>query len=396
MRSIWLVARREVRANLLKRATIWSTAVILLVLVVGSVVIDHFVNERDDETGIDLGLAAPVAALGPTLSAVGAGFGEEVRLVDVADRAAAEEALAAGDVDAWLSGSPAAPELLFEQAPDPTVQQVVTSAAQAFALSEQIAALGGDPAAVTGAVQEATPEVSSLQDPLRSREGPAYFLAMLSISLLLYGIISSGTMISTGVVEEKSSRVVEILLATIRPAQLFSGKVLGNGFVGLSQLVLYGAGVLAAASAVDLFEGFDIDFSTQLGWVLVWFLLGFAIYAIIWGALASLVSRMEDVGQVTSPVILAMFVPYYLSLFLVTNQPDSAVTRILSQVPLFSPFMMPTRLAFAGVPLAELLLAVALCLLVIPGLIWIAARIYHRGVLHSGGRLGLRQALRAR
>lgn len=396
MRSIFLVARREIRYNLLKKASLWSTGVIVAVLVIGTVVLDYFVNERDEDTGLTIGVAAGVAELSPTLQQVGGGWDQEVSTTAVADRPAAERAFADGDIDAWLNGSPAAPELLFDADTNPVVEQIVTSAAQAYALNAQIVDLGGNPDAVTAAVQGAIPTVSTVQDPATTMEGPAYFVALLSISLLLYAIITTGTMISTGVVEEKSSRVVEILLAAIKPAHLFAGKVIGNGLVGLTQLLLYGIALMATATAVNLFEGFDIDFGSQLGLTVLWFFLGFAIYAIIWGALSALVSRMEDVGQVTSPIILTMMVPFYLSLFLVAGQPDSTLTRVLSQVPFFAPFMMPTRNAFTGVPLGETLLAIGLCLLLIPLLVWMAGRIYQRGVLHSGGRLSLMQALRGR
>ena len=125
----------------------------------------------------------------------------------------------------------------------------------------------------------------------------------------------------------------------------------------------------------------------------MWFLLGFTLYAVLWGSLASLVSRQEDIGSITAPVTLLMLVPFYTAMFTVPSDPDGFTVRILSQVPFFAPFVMPFRSAFTEVPLAEMLSAVAFSAVLIPLFVWLAATVYKRGILHTGSRMTLKQAL---
>src|SRR5699024_3672260 len=163
-------------------------------------------------------------------------------------------------------------------------------------------------------------------------------------------------MVSVGVVEEKSSRVVEILLATIRPTQLLAGKVLGVGVVALRQVIIFAVGGFIAAQATGGLDGFELDRGSALGMLLQWVLLGFAIYVVLVGGLAALVSRQEDIGAVTTPMVFGMMIPFYLGIYLVPNAPEALATKVLSQIPFFSPFMMPVRIAFGTAETWEVVL----------------------------------------
>src|SRR5699024_2769995 len=171
--------------------------------------------------------------------------------------------------------------------------------------------------------------------------GPQYLLAVVSISLLLFTLIRTGSLIAMGVVEEKTSRAVEILLATIRPSELLAGKILGLGIVGLAQVIILRGAAGAAMAFSGLFDGFEINLGGTMLIVLVWFLLGFALYALLFGGFAALISRQEEIGAVTTPLMFLLIVPFYLAMFLVPSDPGSTVVRIMSQVPFFSPFMVP-------------------------------------------------------
>lgn len=396
MRRIWLVTVREIRAALAKKAFLVATALMLVLIVAGSFAVDYFVNrEIEAQSTQQVGVTSGLAELAPALSAAGQALGVTIETTEVAERAAAETALEQGDIDAFLSGELGDLDLLFQSSPDPTIVQAVTSAAQTTALSGEITALGGDPGAVAAVVQSSTPTLSFVKDPA-AMEGPQYFVAMVMVLLLFFALVNSGSQIAIGVVEEKASRVVEILLAMLRPTELFAGKVLGNGIVGLAQVILYALAFGSVAAATNLFAGYEVNLTSQIAWLIVWFLLGFALYAVLWGALASLVSRQEDIGSITAPVTILMLIPFYVSMFAVPSNPDGTTVRILSQIPFFSPFMMPFRSAFVPVPLAEMLSAVAFSALLIPLLVWGAASVYKRGILHTGSRMTLREALARR
>lgn len=396
MKRLWLVARREVVAGVSKRAFVIATAIMTLLIVIGAFGLSFFGERAAADAEVrTLAVAQDLGAFAPAVVESAESLGVRLETTFIPDRAAAEAALADGTIDAWLAGSPGDLALLFETFPLAAITQPVTAAAQSVALADQVTALGGNPTSVADILRKSAPTVSSPEgQPVLT--GPRYALAVASVMLLFFALVNSGSQIAIGVVEEKSSRVVEILLATLRPTELFAGKVLGNGILGLGQVVLYGVATLGSGVAFGLLDGIEIDLGGQVLGLLVWFLLGFAIYAVLWGSLASLVSRQEDIGSVTAPVTIVMLIPFYTAVFLTPASPDGDVTRVLSLIPMFSPFMMPMRSALTDVPAWETALAIGLCLAVIPLLVWLAATVYRRGVLHTSGRLRLVDALRRR
>jgi ABC-2 type transport system permease protein len=207
-------------------------------------------------------------------------------------------------------------------------------------------------------------------------------------------LLLNGQMVAQGVVEEKSSRVVELLLSTIRPWQLMAGKVLGIGLVGFVQMVVVGGGGVAAAVALDVLS---IPISTAIStvvWLVVWYLLGFVMYSLVFAALAALVSRQEDVGGVITPALMFVIVGYVIGISVLPSDPDSALVETLSVIPVFAPTLMPMRLAMGGVPVWEAVVSVGLVLALIPLLVWLAGRIYANAVMRSGARVKLKDALR--
>lgn len=393
--NIGMVARREVRARFFTKSNLVSLAIMVAVIVVGIFVLDYFAGRDSDDASADYTVAveSSVAELEPQLVAAGAATGTTID-VEESTREDAESRLG-DDLDAFLGGEPGRPEMLVDEQADQQLLGLVTSAVQAQVLATEITDLGGDPQSVSDALITAVPQVESVQaDDDADQFGPQYLVAMLSISLLLFALIGAGSLIAMGVVEEKTSRVVEILLATIRPSELLAGKILGIGIVSLVQVVLLSAAAALPAWATGLLDGFQIDLGTALLLMLAWFLVGFAVFALLFGGLAALISRQEEIGAVTTPLMFLMFVPFYLAIFMVTSNPDSTVVRILSQIPFFAPFMMPVRSAFNGVETWEMLLAFGIALATIPLLVWLAARVYRRGVLHTGGRMKLSEALR--
>lgn len=391
MYAIALVAGREIRTRLLARATIIATTV-MVVLIVGVITgVSIFLNVQQDRA-TKIGVAQETAALTPALEHSAGQGGLDLEVVPVGlDQARAD--LQDGVLAAHLSGPPQSPVVTVDGVPDPQVMSIVGSAAQQFALTELVVSLGGDPDNAQAELAAAVPSVQVLEsevalDPVR------IIVAFVMISLLLFALLQTTQLIAAGVVEEKVSRVVEILLATIRPAVLMGGKVVGIGIVGLVQVSLFaGAGALTAR-LTGLLDGVDLDIAASLGWLLVWFLLGYGLYAVLVGGVAALVSRQEDIGSVMTPLFLLIMAPFYLGIWLVPTNPESTVVRVLSQIPFFAPFMMPPRQAFGEVPAMDLTVAVAGSVVLIPFLVWVGGRIYSRAVLTTGGRMKLRDALR--
>ena len=397
--TIWLVAKREIKTRMLTKANIISMAVMLAVIVVGAFVGNYFLERNAEPETTHVALAQSATDLRPDLEAAATQQGLDLEV----STGTAEEARAAlvetddapASLDAFLSGEPASPQMLVAE-PDADLLAVVTAAVQSYVVTDQIGALGGDPAAFGQALAAAAPQVESIEDGAGEDpfDGATYGIAMVMISLLLFALIGSGSLISMGVVEEKTSRVVEILLATIKPTHLLAGKILGIGVYGLFQVVVLGGALAGAAAALGLTEGIEVDLGATLAMLIVWFLLGYLLYALLFGGFAALVSRQEDIGSVTTPLMFLLFVPFYLTMFMVPRNPDGTLVMVLSQIPFFAPFMMPVRDAFGGLAPWELPLSIALALVTIPLLVFIAARVYQRGVLHTGGRMKLTEALR--
>jgi ABC-2 type transport system permease protein len=202
----------------------------------------------------------------------------------------------------------------------------------------------------------------------------------------------SGVMVAQGVVEEKSSRVVELLLSSVRPWQLMAGKVLGLGVLGFVQMglvVAAGVGAQVATGALDLPVG---DLAGTVVWSLVWFVAGYTLYALLYAAFAATVSRQEDIGGVTAPIQVVLMAGYFMCFTLVPSDPDGLLVRILSFVPVFAPLLMPVRAVF-GAPWWEQALSLGVTVVVVVALVWLAGRMYSNSVLRTGGRVGLKEAI---
>jgi ABC-2 type transport system permease protein len=222
--------------------------------------------------------------------------------------------------------------------------------------------------------------------------------------MIFMAIISYGVWVAMSVAEEKGSRVMELMLNATTPLQMLTGKVVGNGAAGLTQ---YGAVIAAAAIGtiaqdpirrvvLGSSSGSSLEGLTPavLGAFIVLFLLGFLFYALLYAALGSLVSRQEDVQSATSPLMMIIMVGYFAAA-MGQDILGSQGMAIMSQIPLFSPYVMLRRVAEGTVAPWEFGLAVVLLLAAIGIALLVAARIYSAGVLLYGQRVGLREVLRA-
>jgi ABC-2 type transport system permease protein len=207
-------------------------------------------------------------------------------------------------------------------------------------------------------------------------------------AILLYAaLVLAGTWVASGVVEEKSSRVIEVMLAAVRPGELLAGKLLGIGLVALGQVA---AAATAAATTAIAVGSLDLPRSIPLVALAVvgWFALGYALYACAFAAAASLVSRQEDVPTVTTPLNVVM-IASFLTAMTAAGRPDGLAAQVLSVVPPFSPLLMPVRVAAGGVPAWQTVTAVVLALAALVAVTRAAVAVYAGSTLRTGARSSL-------
>jgi ABC-2 type transport system permease protein len=337
-----------------------------------------------------VGFTGPAQRLNQPLKAAAGGLGG-ITIRHVTSQAAGESLVRSGRLDVLVSGSPLSPQVLVKNQLDATLQAALTGLVKQEALAAQLAAHGLNPRIVAAAVARATIHVHTLAParPLSTQKAIVGVIVaiVLFISLQIYGI-----QVGQGVAEEKESRIVEILLATIRPGQLLAGKVVGIGLVGLLQLAIVGAVGLILITRTHVVTIPALGAGVIAGGLL-WFVLGFTLYAVLFAAAGSLVSRVQDVQLASLPIVMALVVAYLSSLVVVLPDPHSLASTVISLVPFLTPVAMPARMA-AGVPAWQVGLGAVLTLATIGAAIWLAARVYTNSVLKTGTRVTLSEALR--
>ncbi|MGH8958875.1 MAG: ABC transporter permease [Acidimicrobiia bacterium] len=234
-------------------------------------------------------------------------------------------------------------------------------------------------------------EVTSLSGP-ESDNAESSVIAYAGLVLLYIAILTYGNTVLTGVTEEKNNRVVEVLLATLKPWQMLGGKVLGIGILGLAQFALTMAAAFAAiriTGAVSL-PAFDVG---TVGVLVLWFLLGFSVYAALYAAAGSLTSRSEDAQSAALPMTMLAVVGFFVS-FSVLDDPSSLVARITSFIPFTAAFVVPIRSSLGAISWTEHTLAGLVTIGAVVLLVLLAARIYAGGLLRFGGRVKIKEAWR--
>lgn len=351
--GVWLVAERELSTRLRSKAFLISTGILLIATLVG-VIWAGLASQTTSST--------PIAATGEAAALLPEGDAFEV--TEVADRNAAEALVESGDVDAAVIADSSAPTgviIIAEQsAPDVLVA--------AFSVSPAV----------------------ELLDPDAPTFGMRYLLGMIFGLVFMMAAISFGSPIATSVVEEKQTRIIEILLSAIPARVLLAGKVIGNTLLAMAQiLLLIVAAVigLMVTGQTELLQGFG----APLIWFAVFFLFGFVLIATMFAAAGSLVSRQEDVGSVYTPMMILTMAPFYLVVFLGENP---LVMTVLSYVPFSAPVAMPIRLFFDEAAWWEPIAALALLLATCVAVILLGAKIYQNSLLKMGARVKLGEALR--
>lgn len=350
--SVSLVARREITMKLRSKAFLISTAVLMLA-VLGSILLGGFLSGSPLKTAVAAtGTAVSVAEQLPNVTVTTVGSTGEARAL-VKNGTVAAAIVPANDTPGGLS------IIAFDSVPQNLV-----------------------------AMLSVAPPVELLE-PSDVNPFLAYLAAIAFGIVFFMSAMTFGTTIAQSVVEEKQTRIVEILMSTISVRALMAGKVMGNSLLAFAQIALI---ALLAAVGLSITGQSELlaSFGPSIAWFVVFFVFGFVMIAALYAATASLVSRQEDVGSATSPVMILVMLPYFLVILFNDNP---LVLGIMSYVPFSAPVGMPMRVFLGQAEWWEPLLSLAILLLTTTLVIIVGARIYSNALLRTGARVKLSEAL---
>lgn len=351
--AVRLVAEREVLTRLRSRAFQVSTGIMLAAVLAG-VIISGVLGGRTSTT--------TVAVVGNAASQVEHVSGLKIKKVDSV--AAATRMVEAGTVKAAVVADPSGPAkiriIADEQAPDTLISTLSVK-----------------------------PRVTLLHPPAIP-PGLRYIAAFGFALVFLMSAATFGGTIAQSVVEEKQTRIVEILISSVTTRTLLTGKILGNSLLAFAQVVLLGACAVVGLSTTG-----ENDVLSMLGapiaWFVIFFVFGFVLLASMFAAAASLVSRQEDVQSTVTPVSMLVMIPYFLVIFFHDN---NTVLTIMSYVPFSAAVGMPLRIFLSQAAWWEPLLSLLILLAGTAGVIMVAAKIYGNALLRTGAKVSVREALR--
>lgn len=353
--TVRLVAAREILARIRSKAFLVSTGILLLAAV-GSVVVGGIVSANPD--------VPEVAVVGSAIQVVEQT--KALKVVRADDVAEAEQLVRDGEVEA----------------------AVVPAEGADSPLGVTVIALDSAPRDVMG-VLSVSPAVTLLEP---SEQNPfLVYLVALGFGLVFFmSAITFGTTIAQSVVEEKQTRVVEILMSAISVRALLAGKIAGNTVMAFGQIVAIGLLVSLGMAVTDQ-QTLLSDVGMSIVWFVVFFVFGFILLASLYAATASMVSRQEDVGSATAPVMILVMLPYILVILFNDNP---TVLAIMSYIPFSAPVGMPMRLFLGTAELWEPFVSLLILLATTGLVILFGSRIYANSLLRMGARVPFREAIR--
>ncbi len=379
-----LVARREMRVRLRSRVFLGSTLFMVALVVIGIV---GFSLVGGSTSAIRVGFGAGSQTLQPAFTASATALGQSVTVSDVADDAAGRAQVSDGTLDVLVTGDATSPMAVVEK----SAPSLVQAALERAVLVARLEATGLPPSALASAVSGAQVPVETLE---ATKPGLSQDLVVgLAVGIVLWIVLGLyGSQVAQGVVEEKASRIMEILLATIPPSRLLAGKIIGIGLVGMVQVALVAIAALVANATTHVVTTPALELPAVLGYCL-WFLLGFLLYAAGFATMAALVSRPEEVQGAIAPFSIFQIGAYLLAYVYLANQTNPLVL-VASVLPPFAPILMAVRISSGDLPAWQEGLALVLIVAAIVGLIWLAGRIYANSAMRIGSRVRFTDAFR--
>ncbi|MCK7642746.1 ABC transporter permease [Corynebacterium antarcticum] len=397
--AIRLIAAREARA-VLTRKSVWVTLAIMLVAVLGGLGWGAWQGSKENAPQVIGYVGAEPAALAAVTG--DNGDGPAMESAGYPDRDTALAALSDGDIDAIYRPAESGTgwELVSESSVDTDSLTALRAAQAAIArdgLLTEFGISGEQVAEITAAGTVTTVRVDggsdggAFGDP---RTAGTVMVTLIGLGVLVMSVMMFAITIGSAVIEEKSSRVVELMVATVRPLDLLWGKIIGVGGVGLAFVATLFAVTAAGIGFTGIGERFDVEIDlTVLPVLLLFYVLGYLFFSVLYAAAGSLVSRMEDFQGVQTPVILLLMAVMYVPFFGLT-QVDSTFMRVVAWVPPFSSSTIPLQYAVGNVGVGGVLGAALILTLATVATSWLAARIYRSSILHTGSPVGWLKALR--
>lgn len=353
--AVGIIAQREIMVRLRSKAFVISSIIfvlgILATVVIGSVGPQLF----DDEPTV-----AVTSETEDAVAAVG-----DLDIVPVASDAEARDLVASGDASAAVLASSSASGMTVV-----AEREVPSSLVQALSVSPDVELLDAD----------------------APHPALTYFIGFGFGIVFFMSALTFGGTIAQSVVEEKQTRIVEILLATVPARALLAGKILGNSVMAFAQIALTAAVVLIASAVLEnrlLLDGLGMP----IAWFVVLFTVGFVLIASLYAATAALVSRVEDLASATSPVMTLVMIPYFL-VIIFNNNPT--VLAVMSYIPFSAPVAVPMRVFLGTAEWWEPIVSFAVVVVTTVVVVLVSARMYERSLLRTGSRVKLREALGSR
>ena len=392
LRPVGLVLLRELRERGLSKSYLVSWAVLAVLIGAGFAV--PALLGGDGEQTYRVGLTGEGGrAVVERARAMTADADPPVYLEasDWADRTAAERAVAEGELDAALVGENG---LVVEESGG-RLENLLVQAAAVNRMEELVAAGRASEEVfplLAGRTLEITPTTPPEEEEAANRRS---LISQAALVLLFMAVMMTGSWVLMGVTEEKTSRVAEVLLSAVRPWQVLVGKIAGVGVLGLLQFsVLVGAVVLGVRQVADASVTADLD-AGLIAALLLWFMAGYALYAVAYAAVGAITARPEDAQNAAFPMTLVSMIGYFVSIFHVANNPRSVLSAVLSFIPPTAPFASSVRAVSGAVPLWQQALSAAVTAAFTLWLLRAAAKIYAGGMFKHRSRVKLREAFRS-
>ena len=407
MHNVWLIAKREYLERVRTKAFLIST--ILIPVLMGGGIVGSIVSGSRAKSTSHITIVSQDQQLATDLQAELESGKDSRMTVDVISpgndqtRKTLDAMLADKQIDGYLWITPATnsgerPSFSFtpRSAADIGTKGVVSSALRTVLMRERLAHQG-----------MVASDVESLMQPVKvdttqagkNADTTSSFVAIYVLFFLMYMVILLyGMNVARSIIEEKTSRVFEVLLATIKPEEMMAGKVIGVGSVGLTQVAVWllTAVILTSSSIVGALAGGNVHVSLnpmQIIFFVVYFLLGYLLYSSIAAALGAMVNSEQELQQLNMILVMPLAGCMFALAPVITN-PNGPVARIISFIPFCTPLIMYLRISLATPPAWEIALSIALMMVTIYAILWVASRIYRVGILMYGKKPNLPEILR--
>ena len=403
MHNVWLIARREYLERVRTRAFLIMT-ILIPALMAGIVFGAAFLNNRS-KSASHIAVVSPDAEFALDLQSELTDNGHSKMKVDVISppapntRASLDSELKDKDLDGYLWVTPATSahtRANFEWVPkskaDIVTKGTISQAVGNVLTREGLTHSGMGASDVNTLLQPV--ELDSTQAGKNDSSGAAVASAYGLFFLMYFAILSYGMNVARSIIEEKTSRVFEVLLSTIRPEEMLAGKVIGVGAVGLTQVGIWMVAGLFLAHAGALASGFSFPLTAgQVISFFVFFVLGYILYSSIAAALGAMTSSEQELQQMNIFLMLPL-IACSIIIFRVITDSDGLIATVFSFIPFCTPLIMNVRIAVHQPPAWQIALSIIELVISIAAVLWIASRIYRVGILMYGKKPNLPEIMR--